>query len=64
MSNFFCNFAAVMTNNISNQQNSPIINWPLILKVAIAVLTAIAGAIGVSKSEAVTDMVNGIIGKE
>lgn len=53
-----------MAEKKENQQNNPNVNWGLILKIAIAVLTAIAGAIGVSKSEAVADMVNGIIGKE
>ena len=43
-----------------NQQYSQI-DWRLVLKVAIAVLTALAGAIGVSKSDAVADMVNGIV---
>lgn len=54
-------FAAVMANNSSNQQNNPNVDWHLVLKIAIAVLTAIAGAIGVSKSEAVADVVNGIV---
>lgn len=49
-----------MAINKDNQQTNPNVDWHLILKIAIAVLTAIAGAIGVSKSEAVADMVNRI----
>lgn len=52
-------FAGAMDNKNNNQQYSQI-DWRLVLKVAIALLTALAGAIGVSKSEAVADLVNGI----
>jgi hypothetical protein len=36
-------------------------DWPLILKIAIAVLSAILGAIAGAKSGAVADFINGII---
>lgn len=61
---FYRYFCIVMANKESNQQNNPNLNWGLILKVTIAVLTAIAGAIGVSRSEAVADVVGSIIDKE
>ena len=64
MSKIVRTFAAVMANTNNNQQTNPNVNWHLILKIAIAVLTALAGAIGVSKSEAVADMVDGIVNKE
>lgn len=37
------------------------INWQLILKIAIAVLSAILGAIGTAKVSAVSTFINGII---
>ena len=37
------------------------VNWQLILKIAIAVLSAILGAIAGPKSGAVADVINGII---
>lgn len=37
------------------------INWQLILKIAIAVLSAILGAIGTAKVGAVATFINGII---
>ena len=37
------------------------VNWQLILKIAIAVLSAILGAIAGTKSGAVADFINGII---
>lgn len=51
-----------MANTSNIQQNAP--NWGLILKIAIAVLTAIAGAVGAQKSEVVQDLVNGISTKK
>lgn len=48
------------------QNNEPIpdvgkINWQLILKIAIAVLSAILGAIGTAKVQAIGTFINGII---
>lgn len=48
------------------KNNDPIptegkINWQLILKIAIAVLSAILGAIGTAKVQAVSTFINGII---
>lgn len=37
------------------------VNWQLILKIAIAVLSAILGAIGTAKVQAVSTFINGII---
>lgn len=37
------------------------VNWQLILKIAIAVLSAILGAIGTAKVGAVATFINGII---
>lgn len=45
----------------NNEQKNGRIDWPLILKIAIAVLSAILGAIAGTKSGAVADFINGII---
>lgn len=37
------------------------VDWQLILKIAIAILSAILGAIAGTKSGAVADFINGII---
>lgn len=37
------------------------VNWQLILKIAIAVLSAILGAIGTAKVQAVGTFINGIL---
>lgn len=37
------------------------VDWQLVLKIAIAVLSAILGAIAGTKSGAVADFINGII---
>lgn len=46
--------------NINNEPNGKV-DWPLVLKIAIAVLSAILGAIAGAKSGAVATVINGII---
>lgn len=44
----------------TDNQKSPNVDWSLILKVAIAVLTAIAATLGAAKSDAVASFVKTI----
>lgn len=48
------------TKNENNPSGNGI-NWQLILKIAIAVLSAILGAIGTAKVQAVGTFINGVI---
>lgn len=50
-----------MTTQIINKPEGNGVNWQLILKIAIAVLSAILGAIGTAKVQAVGTFINGII---
>lgn len=50
-----------MTKNNEPTPNGGKIDWQLILKIAIAVLSAILGAIGTAKVQAVGTFINGII---
>lgn len=50
-----------MANKENNTQLKGNIDWQLILKIAIAVLSAILGAIGGAKVQAVSTFINGII---
>lgn len=50
-----------METQISNKPEGGGINWQLVLKIAIAVLSAILGAIGTAKVQAVGTFINGII---
>lgn len=49
-----------MKKNIQDPSPNKV-DWPLILKIAVAVLSAILGAIAGTKSGAVADFINGII---
>lgn len=50
-----------MATQINNKPEGNGVNWQLILKMAIAVLSAILGAIGTAKVQAVGTFINGII---
>ncbi len=50
-----------MTKKNTPENDGNDINWQLILKIAIAVLSAILGAIGTAKVSAVSTFINGII---
>ena len=50
-----------MATQINNKPEDNGINWQLVLKIAIAVLSAILGAIGTAKVQAVGTFINGII---
>lgn len=50
-----------MANKIGNEPKGEGVNWQLVLKIAIAVLSAILGAIGTAKVQAVGTFINGII---
>lgn len=50
-----------MATQINNKPEGNGVNWQLILKIAVAVLSAILGAVGTAKVQAVGTFINGII---